>query len=101
LERRAATGRHYMVGGGIVPLAAVVLLVHEGCEAKDRMLLGPGAEEIVTLNRLLPTPKRRLGRRPHLPGEVRAREKKGPDLSIRPKLSVWRGGSIRSRGLEP
>jgi oleate hydratase len=39
MERRAATGRHYMVGGGIAALAAAVLLVRDGGVAGERITI--------------------------------------------------------------
>jgi oleate hydratase len=39
MERPAASGRHYMVGGGIAALAAAVLLVRDGGVAGDRITI--------------------------------------------------------------
>ena len=39
MERHAATGRHYMVGGGIAALAAAVLLVRDGGVPGDRITI--------------------------------------------------------------
>ncbi len=39
MGRQAATGRHYMVGGGIAALAAAVLLVRDGRVAGDRITI--------------------------------------------------------------
>lgn len=39
MQQQAATGRHYMVGGGIAALAAALLLVRDGGVAGDRITI--------------------------------------------------------------
>lgn len=42
MQRHAATGRHYMVGGGIAALSAAVLLIRDGGVSGDRITIFEG-----------------------------------------------------------